>query len=693
MDTPPAFSKPPPDAFSLLMRSIEDYAIVLTDLQGRILDWNTGAKRLLGYEPDAALGKPSSVLFELDEGSDAPLAPDRQLMDALKDGKSAEERWILRQDGTRFWGVSTAYPLSRERGQSVGFVRIIRDSGSQRKVPDALSESARKMDFVLENLKDHAIFMIDSQGVIVNWNSGSERVFGYGESEAVGQPFSTIFTPEDIIAGIPERELSIALAEGKAEDERWHQRKDGSRFWASGAVVPVQAEGGGNHFIKIVRDATDRKRAEDADRMESIGRLAGGVAHDYNNMLTSIIGYCELLAASTPEDSHHQNWLAEMLASANRAATLTRDLLAFSRKQMITPVRLNLNGIVSKMQGRLRLALGDRIRLVTDPDPDLEDTLLDIGQIEQVLMNLALNAREAMPKGGVVTIRTLSAKANAIASGNATGAAAASAASAANALNAANAARGSEILPGPSGEQAEPEMKSYTTLIFKDDGKGMDAETSAHAFDPFFSTKPRSTGSVGLGLSTGYGIIQQSGGTIALTSVPGAGTEIEIHLPVYVEESPVQAPRAPAAAPLPQEPALRPEAGGRRKETVLLVEDETAVRKLASEVLRKRGYEVLEARDGEEGLAAFQAHAREIDIIVTDVVMPKMGGLAMAERILSRRPEAPIVFMSGYSDDPIAALNMPHRRCVFLQKPFSIAALLEKISQSVGANPDAAKNA
>jgi PAS domain S-box-containing protein len=675
-----------PDAFSLLMGSIGDYAIILTDLHGRILDWNTGATRLLGHEPMAVMGKSSSLLFEPEAGSDG--APDLQLQEALGNGKSGEERWILKQDGTRFWGASRAYPLSREGGAPVGFVRIIRDSSVQRENPDALSESTRKMDFVLENLKDHAIFMIDSQGVILNWNPGSERVFGYGDSEAVGQPFSTIFTPEDILAGIPDRELSIARAEGKAEDERWHQRKDGSRFWASGAVVPVQADGGRTHFIKIVRDATDRKRAEDADRMESIGRLAGGVAHDYNNMLTSIIGYCELLSASTPEDSHHQNWLGEMLASANRAATLTRDLLAFSRKQMITPVRLNLNGILAKMQGRLRMALGDRIRLIMDADPDLEDTLLDQGQIEQVLINLALNSREAMPKGGVVTIRTLSAKATAVAAGNATGAAAASATSAANALNAASATRGSEILPGPSGEHAEPEMKSYTTLIFKDDGKGMDAETSAHAFDPFFSTKPRSTGSVGLGLSTGYGIVQQSGGTIALTSVPGAGTEIEIHLPVFMAESP--APQAGLAIPMGKKPETGSKAAGPRKETVLLVEDEAAVRKLASEVLRKSGYQVLEAKDGEEGLAAFVAKADEIDIVVTDVVMPKLGGLAMAERILSRRPDAPIVFMSGYSDDPIPALNMPHSKCVFLQKPFSIAGLLEKISDSVLAKPDAA---
>ena len=549
---------------------------------------------------------------------------------------------------------------------------------------DPLFSSARKMAFVLENLKDHAIFLVDAEGSIVSWNPGSERVFGFSDSETLGKPFATIFTPEDVQAGIPEKELAIARTEGKAEDERWHQRKDGTRFWASGAVVHVPGEKGESQYIKVVRDATDRKRSEDADRMESIGRLAGGVAHDYNNMLTSIIGFCELLAASLPKDNYQQEWVAESLSAANRAAVLTRDLLAFSRRQMIAPTPTNLNDILKTLQGRLRKTLGERVQLLIEPDPDLEMALLDQGQIEQVLLNLALNAREAMPEGGTVTLRTLSAKATALAAHGASHAGAATAASTAEALNAASAASGRRILAGPSGEASEAESRDYLTLTFADDGKGMDEETSAHAFDPFFSTKAKAAGSVGMGLSTAYGIIQQSGGTISLSSVPDSGTVFEIHLPIQIQTDrhDPHNQEASRSHPVPAEartPPSRPSREGKPKETILLVEDENAVRKLASQVLRSRGFEVLEAGDGEEGWAIFHSRPDAIDTVVTDLVMPKMGGLALARKILSRQPDVPILFMSGYSEDPLSDLNMPHRNCAFLQKPFSIASLLEKV--------------
>jgi two-component system, cell cycle sensor histidine kinase and response regulator CckA len=540
---------------------------------------------------------------------------------------------------------------------------------------------AREMDFILGNLKDHAIFLIDAEGVIRSWNTGSERVFGYTVAEAVGRSFATIFTPEDIQAGIPGKELSTAQSEGKAEDERWHERKDKTRFWASGAVVPLQGPNGEPRYIKVVRDATDRKRAEDADRMESIGRLAGGVAHDYNNILTSIIGYGELLAASMPEDGLHRGWLTEILESAQRAARLTQDLLAFSRKQMVSPEPTNVNDVLLRVQGRLRLTLGERIGLRIEPDPDLETALLDGTLIEQLLVNLALNAREAMPKGGRVTIGTRSAKATAESTRNADTAGAASAASSATALGAASVANVGQISSGPTGEKAEAGQKAYITLVFRDDGKGMDAETAAHAFDPFFSTKPKSTGSVGLGLSTSYGIVQQSGGTISVTSVPGSGTEFVIHLPVL----------AGADHPDPRETILwggsaRPERTEReRKQTILLVEDEEAVRKFAAEVLRSGGYQILEARNGEEGLAVFQGHAPGIDAVVTDVMMPKMGGLDMARDILARIPDAPFVFMSGYSDDPLSSLDAKHRMCAYLQKPFPVVELLAKVRQVLSA--------
>jgi two-component system cell cycle sensor histidine kinase/response regulator CckA len=253
-------------------------------------------------------------------------------------------------------------------------------------------------------------------------------------------------------------------------------------------------------------------------------------------------------------------------------------------------------------------------------------------------------------------------------------------------LNVASAASGREILPGPSGEASQAESRDFITLVFKDNGKGMDAETSAHAFDPFFSTKSQSTGSVGLGLSTSYGIIKQSGGTISLTSVPDKGTEFVIHLPIYREEALPLAPGASASVQVMASvkiPTSEPSKESERKKTVLLVEDESAVRKLASQVLSNNGLNVLEAKDGEEGLAIFRAQPHAIDIVVTDVVMPKMSGVDMARNILSRKPNAHILFMSGYSDDPLSFLDMPHENCAFLHKPFSVANLLAKIEETI----------
>lgn len=671
-----------PDAFPLLMESIQDYAIIVMDLSGIILDWNIGASRMFGYERAEILGKDAKILLPNEENDGGVM--ERELEGALSNRRGGGESWNQRKDGSRFWGSSAVYALSRHGGEPVGFVKIMRDAGAQRDSADALSESERRMDFVLENLKDHAIFLINHDGLITSWNKGTERVFGYHAEDMLGKPFSSIFTPEDTMAGIPDRELIVARSVGKAEDERWHQRKDGSRFWASGAVLPVNSGRDKSDFIKILRDATDRKRSEDADRMESIGRLAGGVAHDYNNMLTSIIGYCELLIASAPGDERDQRWLGEILTSANRAANLTRDLLSFSRKQMIAPEKLSLNDIIRKISGLLRSTLGGQVQLNLVLDPELEHALLDKGQIEQVLLNLAHNAREAMPDGGDVTLTTISAKATGRAAASASTAGAATAASEAIALDAANAAiqehaiSGKVAFPGSDAVVIEPGSTPFVTLVFKDNGKGMDAETAAHAFDPFFSTKSKATGSVGLGLSTSYGIIQQSGGTISLSSVPGTGTEFEIRFPVFIptqDEAPGDVPFNPGVpgSRTPESP---------RMECILVVEDEAAVRNLISEILVKRGFRILEAKDGEEGLAMFTAQEMEIDLVLSDVLMPKLGGVAMARRIHQIQSDFPIVFMSGYSENAASALD-EDRKSPFLHKPFSISNLMSILDKAL----------
>jgi PAS domain S-box-containing protein len=534
------------------------------------------------------------------------------------------------------------YPLLREDGTAIGLVKIVRDLSTLRDARDALLESETKYEFILENLKDHAIFLINAEGLIISWNKGTERVFGYKEEEVIGQPFSTIFTEEDVKAGIPGQELIIALTKGKAEDERWHLRKDGSRFWASGAVVPIKAEKQTGRFIKVLRDATERKRIEDADRMESMGRMAGGVAHDFNNLLTSILGYCELLSDTGSPEAAKREWLDEVLKAANRASALTRDLLAFTSKQVMVPGAVDINEIIRKMDGLFRMTLGEGVGFSTSLDPKLRKTHLDRNQFQQVLLNLTLNAKEAMPEGGKVVITTANADAG----------------------------------PGDLGTRGE--TSPYVSLIFKDTGKGMDAETAAHVFEPFFSTKPKTVGSVGLGLSTTYGIIQQSGGTIAVTSVPDSGTEFEIHLPVLSEET--LGNLGDTASGRESPPMASGEAAG---ETILLVEDETGVRKLAAAVLRRSGYSIMEAADGAEGLAVFERHGDAIGLVVTDVLMPNLGGMGLARRIRALSPKTPILFMSGYSENALADQGLEDGMGMFLQKPFTISEFLKKVRESV----------
>jgi PAS domain S-box-containing protein len=637
-----SLSKPGlPDAFASLMRSIDEYAIIIMDKQGVILDWNSGATLIFGYTREEVQGKNAAFLSipeDIDKG-----IPQLELKSTLSSGKGDEERFYLRKDGTRYWGSGVMYPLLRENGEAIGLVKIIRDVSSLREARDALLESETKYEFILENLKDHAIFLINAEGLIISWNKGTERVFGHTEAEAMGQPFSKIFTEEDVKAGIPGQELIIALTKGKAEDERWHLRKDGSRFWASGAVVPIKGDKQTGRFIKVLRDATERKRAEDADRMDSMGRLAGGVAHDFNNLLTSILGYCELLSDDGTAAAAKREWLDEVLKAANRAAALTRDLLTFTSKQVMTPRAVDINEIIRKMDGLLRMTLGEDIEFSTSLDPKLEKAHLDKNQFQQVLLNLTLNAKEAMPRGGKVNLATANVNAG----------------------------------PGEVGTRGE--TSPYVSVVLKDTGKGMDVETAAHVFEPFFSTKPKAVGSVGLGLSTTYGIIQQSGGTIAVTSVPDSGTEFEIHLPVLREETMGNlAGTAPGRVESP--PIAKAEAA---KETILLVEDETAVRKLAAEVLRRSGYSILEAADGAEGLLVFEQHGHAIGLVITDVLMPNLGGMGLARRIRSLSPNTPILFMSGYSEDDLANQGLEDGMGMFLQKPFTISGFLKKVQEAV----------
>jgi len=420
---------------------------------------------------------------------------------------------------------------------------------------------------------------------------------------------------------------------------RWAHR-NGAVIWIEQHHVLVRDQGGRLVAIEfIARDITGRKHLEaqflQAQKMEAIGRLAGGVAHDFNNLLTVINGYSsQALDALSPSEPLRQD-IEEINKAGERAATLTRQLLAFSRRQMLTTRVLDLNVIVLDMDRMLRRVLREDVELVTALEPALDAVHADPGQIEQVIMNLAVNARDAMPAGGRLLIET----------GNVE-------------LDDAYARQDRVMVPG-----------RYVMLAVSDTGCGMDEETQANIFEPFFTTKPQGEGT-GLGLSTVFGIVKQSGGNIWVYSEPGKGTSFKIYFPRV---------------------ALRPESVGRRlatkpaagSETVLVVEDEDGVRKLIRSVLKRAGYTVLEARGGGEALLLCQSHWSTIHLLLTDLVMPQMGGRELAKRIAALRPEIKLLFMSGYTDNAIVQQGVLDRETPFLQKPFTPAALAGKVRETL----------
>jgi signal transduction histidine kinase/ActR/RegA family two-component response regulator len=393
--------------------------------------------------------------------------------------------------------------------------------------------------------------------------------------------------------------------------------------------VPVGVQG-------IARDVTKRKQLEEqlrqSQKMEAIGQLAGGVAHDFNNLLTAINGYSSL-ALQRVEDGHPvKPYLEEVKKAGDRAANLTRQLLAFGRKQILQPVPLNLNAVVSDMNKMLRRLIGEDIELTAKLDPDLGRVMADPGQIEQVLVNLIVNARDAMPQGGNLIIETTNV----------------------------------EIDSGYVSGQVGVQTGSYVKLAVSDTGVGMDEETRNRIFEPFFTTKEKGKGT-GLGLSTVYGIVKQSGGNIWVYSGAGKGTTFKVYLPRAKSIARVNKEKVEEATPR----------GG--SETVLLVEDEEVVRGLARRILEQAGYSVVEASKADEAIRFCEEHGNEVDLLLTDVVMPEMSGKELADRLKTQRPDLKMLFMSGYTDEAIVHHGVLDSSVEFIQKPFTPAGLIEKV--------------
>jgi two-component system cell cycle sensor histidine kinase/response regulator CckA len=486
-----------------------------------------------------------------------------------------------------------------------------------------------------------AIVITDPRGAIVYVNPAFERVSGWTSEEAVGQ------NPRILKSGEQDAAFYQRMWEALLRGEVWTGRlvnrdKSGTLFAEESTISPVRdAAGRIVNYVAVKRDVTDETRLAkqlfQAQKMEAVGRLAGGVAHDFNNILGVITGYGEIVHRRLAGDDVLQGKVAEILKAAERAAVLTRQLLAFGRKQILQPKILDLNDVISDMDKMLRRLVGEDVELVTLLAPHLGSVRADPGQVEQILMNLVVNARDAMPEGGRITIETRNAD-----------------------LDAEYTATRPPTRPGP-----------YLMLAVTDTGSGMDAATQSHIFEPFFSTKEAGKGT-GLGLSTVYGIVKQSEGYVWVYSEVGVGTTFKIYLPRVEEVATV----APEESPGPPR---------RGDETVLLVEDEASLRELLRESLEANGHRVLVARDGAEALRVADAHAGPIQIMVTDVIMPGMTGPRTVDLVSQTRPELKVLFISGYSDESVVRHGLIGPGRSFLSKPFGAEVLLRRVRECLDA--------
>jgi PAS domain S-box-containing protein len=497
---------------------------------------------------------------------------------------------------------------------------------------------ARELLITIVGQAAESVVVTDPEGTIVYVNSAFERITGYSRTEAVGQ---TTFFLQSVQHSQPfEQELWSTIHSGQV----WHGRlvnkkKDRTLFTEDATITPVRdARGNIVNFVSIRRDVTRELELEEqyrqAQKMEAVGLLAGGIAHDFNNMLTAINGYAGLLQLQLSEDRQAQEMIQTILRAGQRSADLVRQLLIFSRRQIVEPKILSLNTVVHDLEKMMSRIIGEHIDIKTNLVQDLWPIKADPTQIEQIILNLAVNAQDAMPEGGQLMIET----ANVILDEN-------------------YVASHLAVRPG-----------EYSALIVSDTGIGMSKAVQARIFEPFFTTKEMGRGT-GLGLATVYGIVKQNGGSIWVYSEEGQGTTFKIYLPRILETIDFQNQSA-RTGELPQ-----------GTETILVVEDEPAVRELTEQVLNRQGYRVLTAARGPEALSLAQEYPQQIQLLLTDIVMPGMSGKALAEKLAQRHPGLKVIFMSGYSDSMIAKHGILEQGCIFIQKPFSLRMLVHKVRE------------
>jgi len=636
---PPAAPKDDDSRYRVLIEAITDYAIYMLDPDGLVTSWNPGAERLKGYRADEIIGQHFSRFYTEDDRRAG--GPALALKTAADEGRFEKEGWRIRKDGTRLWAHVIIDPIREPSGRLIGYAKITRDLTERRAAEDALRQSEQQFRLLVQGVTDYAIYMLDAGGRVTNWNAGARRIKGYEPDEIVGQHLSQFYTEEDRAADMPRHSLETAAREGRFEKEGWRVRKDGSRFWAHVIIDAIRSDGGELiGFAKVTRDITERREAQTAleaaqvalfhaQKLEAIGQLTGGVAHDFNNLLMAILGSLELARKRLPPGSGVEPLLDNAIKAADRGATLTRRMLAFARRQDLKSDAVDLHALVEGMSGIVERSLGPTYQVRTDVPPGLPLAHTDAAQLESALLNLVVNARDAMPAGGLIT---LSGRAETIGADHPIG-----------------------LAPGP-----------YLTLSVIDSGEGMDPDTVARAAEPFFTTKGVGKGT-GLGLSMVHGLAEQSGGKLRIESRLGAGSAVEIWLPAAADQDRTEAaPAAPAEAG----PAL-----SGRPLVILAVDDDNLVLMNTAAMLEDLGHRVIAAPSAPAALAVLEREAKTIDLVITDQAMPKMTGLELLRAIKTRWPGLPGILATGYAELSEDAADAVPR----LAKPFSQRQLMEAV--------------
>ena len=632
------------ERFRTPLEQMKDYTIFLLDARGRITSWNPGVKRVLGYDRDEFIGKTVAELFT-PEDRDAGGA-EQELREAAERLRVSHERWLVRKDGTRFWASESIASVHDLNGRLLGYAKRLRDLSESKAVEEQLRRTQEAIELAHEaaglGAWDHDLISGE-----LRWDAQAKALFGL--------PTDATLTDTEWTAAIHPEDLAHAR-------ERWDSAlQERSLFsaefrviWPDGSIHWIMMMGrasfdppGGTplRMTGVTLDLTERRRTEESLqevlRLDAVGRLAGGIAHDLNNMLAAILGFSEFLARSLGPGDPRRNDVDQIIRAADRSASLTRELLTFARREVIQPRVLNLNDVIGHAVPMLRSILGENVSLDLRLAPGLGTVYADPVRVEQTLMNLVLNAKDAMPQGGQLTIETRTVD-----------------------------------LQGPPGGrppvgEAAP-VGRFAMLAVTDTGHGIEPATLQRIWEPFFTTKPAGQGT-GLGLSAVYGAVKQSGGFVWADSQPGQGTTMQVYWPEVGTEAEAS---EEAIAPLE-------ERGG--SETLMVVEDEPLVRALALRTLKSLGYRCLEAGNAAEALRLLEEAGSHVDLVITDVVMPGLSGGGLGERLALLRPHLPVLYTSGFAGDDVIRRGLLEEGQPFLQKPAPPRDLARKVREVLDA--------